>query len=232
MARRGPKGSPPASLLLAGVAAVSVFLLEGYGPQSPSAIEQAPAANSLVAITIDYPQEGSIFPPDITPPTFLWRDGAKGVTLWRIEVSFGDGTAAIHTTSQGAPPRIGWIDPDCVADTNAPPKLTPQMAAAHSWTPDPAMWQAIKRHSAARTATVTITGFRGDAPAEVVSRGKITLRTSPDAVGAPIFYRDVPLMPSELEKGVIKPLAAEAIPLVAWRVRNVGEPRSRVVLEN
>jgi tetratricopeptide (TPR) repeat protein len=39
-------------------------------------------------------------------------------------------------------------------------------------------------------------------------------------------------MPSELEKGVIKPLAAEAIPLVAWRVRNVGEPRSRVVMEN
>jgi tetratricopeptide (TPR) repeat protein len=39
-------------------------------------------------------------------------------------------------------------------------------------------------------------------------------------------------MPSELEKGVIKPLAAEAIPLVAWRVRNVGEARSRVVMEN
>jgi tetratricopeptide (TPR) repeat protein len=51
-------------------------------------------------------------------------------------------------------------------------------------------------------------------------------------VGAPIFYRDVPLMPSELEKGVIKPLAAEAIPLVAWRIRNVGEARSRVVMDN
>ena len=184
------------------------------------------------AITVDYPADGSIFPPEITPPTFLWRDGGKGVTLWRIDVSFGDGAAAIHTTSQGARPRIGWIDPDCVADTNAPPKLTPRMAAAHSWTPDPAMWQAIKRHSVARPATVTISGFRGDAPQEVVSRGKVTLRTSADAVGAPIFYRDVPLMPSELEKGVIKPLAAEAIPLVAWRVRNVGEPRSRVVMEN
>src|ERR1017187_7357431 len=184
------------------------------------------------AITVDYPEEGAIFPPEITPPTFLWRDGAKGVAIWRIDVSFGDGAAAVHTTSQGARPRIGWIDPDCVADTNAPPRLTPQMAAAHSWTPDPALWQAIKRHSVARPATVTITGFRGDAPDLAVSQGKVTLRTSPDAVGAPIFYRDVPLMPSELEKGVIKPLAAEAIPLVAWRVRSVGEPRSRVVLEN
>ena len=43
-------------------------------------------------------------------------------------------------------------------------------------------------------------------------------------MGAPIFYRDVPLMPSELEKGVIKPLAPSAVPLIAWRLRNVGEP--------
>jgi hypothetical protein len=39
-------------------------------------------------------------------------------------------------------------------------------------------------------------------------------------------------MPSELEKGVIKPLASEAIPLVAWRVRNVGEASSHVVMDN
>ena len=55
--------------------------------------------------------------------------------------------------------------------------------------------------------------------------------TSADPVGAPIFYRDVPLMPSETEKGVIKPLAAGAIPLIAWRVKSVSEPTSRVVME-
>jgi hypothetical protein len=51
-------------------------------------------------------------------------------------------------------------------------------------------------------------------------------------MGAPIFYRDVPLMPSEVEKGVIKPLAAQAVPLVAWRVRNEGEARSPAVMQN
>ena len=131
--------------------------------------------------------------------------------------------APIHATSKGERPRIGRIDPDCVADTNEPPRLTPELAAAHSWKPDPATWQAIKRHSAASAATVTITGFRGSAAGQAVSRGSVAIHTSRDPVGAPIFYRDVPLMPSELEKGVIKPLAAEAIPLVAWRVRNVGE---------
>ena len=168
----------------------------------------AGAPNPPAAITIDYPQEGSIFPPEITPPTFLWRDSAKGVALWRIDVSFGDGAAAIHATSKGERLRIGKIDPDCVADTNEPPKLTPELAAAHSWTPDPATWQAIKRHSVASAATVTITGFRGDGPASPsrVERSPFALPSDP--VGAPIFYRDVPLMPSELEKGVIKPLAA------------------------
>ena len=204
-----------------------------HGEQArESQAARPPLARAVAAITIDYPAEGSIFPPEITPPTFLWRDRGIGVTSWRIDVSFGNGQAAIHATSKGERLRIGRIDPDCVADTNEPPKLTPQLAAAHSWTPDPLTWQAVKRHSVSSAATVTVTGFRGEAADQAVSRGKVSIRTSSDAVGAPIFYRDVPLMPSELEKGVIKPLAAEAIPLVAWRVRNVGELRSRVVMEN
>jgi tetratricopeptide (TPR) repeat protein len=51
-------------------------------------------------------------------------------------------------------------------------------------------------------------------------------------LGAPIFYRDVPLMPTETEKGVIKPLAPIALPLVRWRLRDVGQAHSRVVMED
>jgi tetratricopeptide (TPR) repeat protein len=187
---------------------------------------------SPAAIVIDYPQEGSIFPPEITPPTVLWHDPANGVIAWRIDISLGPGVAPILAISKGPHLRIGNIDADCVAPTNEPPKLSPELAAAHSWTPDSATWRTIKRYSVDHTVTVTISGFRSDAANSAVSRGKVTLRTSSDPVGAPIFYRDVPLMPSELEKGVIKPLAAEAIPLVAWRVRNVGETSSRVVMDN
>jgi tetratricopeptide (TPR) repeat protein len=223
---------PPKVILLPGLLmALAAGASDGVeARQSPA--PRPPRSRVAAAITVDYPEDGSIFPPEITAPTFLWHDGAKGVTSWRIDVSFGNGPATIHATSKGERMRIGKIDPDCVADTNQPPTLPPQLAAAHSWTPDLGMWQAIKRHSVATAATVTIAGFRGDAPAQAVSRGKVAIRTSKDAVGAPIFYRDVPLMPSELEKGVIKPLAAEAVPLVAWRVRNVGEARSRVVMDN
>ena len=189
----------------------------------------AAAPGQRAGIKIDYPEDGSIFPPEITPPTFLWRDGAKDAGVWKIDITFGDGAAAIHATSRGERPRIGRIDPDCVAATNAPPRLTAEMAEAHAWTPDAATWQAIKRRSVAGAATVSVTGFRGDA---AVSAGKVSIRTSKDPVGAPIFYRDVPLMPGETERGAIKPLTAEALPLVAWRVRNVGQAESRVVMDN
>ena len=98
-------------------------------------------------LVVDYPEDGSIFPPEITPPTFLWRDSAGAAAEWRIDIAFADGSPAIHTTSAGERLRIGKIDPDCVADTNEPPKLTAQQAAAHTWIPSPAMWAAIKQHS-------------------------------------------------------------------------------------
>ena len=180
------------------------------------------AGSRPAPLVIDYPQDGSIFPPEITPPTFLWRDPAGAAASWRIDIAFADGSPAIHTTSAGERLRIGKIDPDCVADTNEPPKLTAQQAEAHTWIPSPAMWTAIKQHSI-DGATVVIRG--------PVSRASIRIRASRDPAGAPIFYRDVPLMPSEVERGVIKPLAAAAIPLVAWRLRNLAEPASRVVLD-
>ena len=151
------------------------------------------AGRPLAAITVEYPEDGSIFPPEITPPAFLWRDAGKGVTSWRIVVSFGAGAPPIQAASKGERLRIGKIDPECAADTNQPPRLTPQLAAAHSWTPDEATWQAIKRHSVASAATVTITGFRAGAPDEPVSRGKVAIRTSADAVGAPIAQGEIVL---------------------------------------
>jgi len=122
---------------------------------------------------------------------------------------------------------IGTIDPRCVAPTNEPPKLTTRQAAARIWTPDAETWTTIKKHS---RSTVTITGYRDGNPNAAVSRGQVTIRISADPVGAPIFYRDVPLMPSETEKGVIKPLAVKAVPLIAWRLRDVGETQSHLLM--
>lgn len=154
------------------------------------------AAGQPAPITIDYPEQGSIFPPEITPPAFLWRDPVEGAAVWRIEIKFAGG-APVRAQSRGERLPIGEIETRAVAETNQPPKWHPQIAAARSWTPDTQIWETIKKRSVKRPATVTITGYLGEKSKRAVSRGQITIQTSKDPVGAPIFYRDVPLMPSE-----------------------------------
>jgi tetratricopeptide (TPR) repeat protein len=188
-----------------------------------------PRPHSVAPITIDYPADGSIFPPELPPPAFLWRDADASATDWRIEVEFAGGAARIQVKSSGERMQLGEIDPRCVGAV--PPKLTPEQAAAHTWKPDPQTWAAIKSHSANGAATVTITGFADGRDTRAVSRGRISIRTSKDPVGAPIFYRDVPLIPSPTVKGVIKPLPTFAIGLIAWRLRNVGETQSKTVMQ-
>jgi tetratricopeptide (TPR) repeat protein len=186
----------------------------------------APAPR-LAPITVDYPADGSIFPPEFPAPAFSWRDTRSGATEWTIVLELA-GRSPLRIRTRGEKPRVGEIDPRAVAGTNKPPALTPQQAAARQWRPDAAVWEAVKQASVAAPAAITITGYRGISP---VSRGRIRLQTSTDPVGAPVFYRDVPLMPSETEKGVIKPLAGSAIPLIAWRLRSVSETRSRLLME-
>jgi len=86
---------------------VRALLLTGLGMAS------ACAQSGTAPIVIDYPAGGSVFPPDMAAPTFLWRDPAPGAVSWRIDVSFADGSAAIHVTAKGERMRIGEIDPRC-----------------------------------------------------------------------------------------------------------------------
>ncbi len=178
----------------------------------------------LLALTIDYPAERSLFPPDIAPPTFLWHD-TTSATAWRIEISFASGAPPIRLTSNGPRPTLGEIDPDCVSTSNEPPKVDPTQ---RSWKPSPATWETIKRHSKTAPASVTLTGFSASRP---VSKSSVRIQTSTDPVGAPIFYRDVPLMPSQTATGTIQPLAPYAVRLVKWRLRDISKPHSRVVME-
>jgi Flp pilus assembly protein TadD len=181
------------------------------------------------AITIDYPAGAAIFPPDFAAPTFLWRDDSAA-TRWVAEVSFPDGSPAIRIAARGERPRIGEIDSRAVGPTNELPKLTPQQASERTWLPEASLWETIKKSGAGRNLTVKFTGYAAARSSTALSSGRVTISISRDPVGAPIFYRDVPLMPSETEKGVIKPLSPRAVPLIAWRLRNVADAKSRVLM--
>ena len=230
---------PAAGLALLGTGLVAVFFLQlervsgadgltamAASRQADSEVKTARPAKSK--ITVDYPQEGAIFPPDMAAPTFLWRDAEASARSWHIDVSFADHGKAIHLTSPGEGMKIGAIDPLCVSTANKPPFLTAEQAAAHTWKPDPEAWAFIKKHSVKGPATVVMTGL--DEADRAVSEGRMTLTTSADPVAAPIFYRDVPLMPSEGAKHVVQPLAPSKMSLIAWRLRDIGKPESRLLM--
>jgi len=115
-------------------------------------------------MSIRYPLDQTLFPPEIAPPTFRWEDRSGGSDAWVVTITFQD--------DQG---RLSF---PCVQ---------------REWTPPDESWEAIKRRSLGRPATVTILGVNRLAPSRILSAASISISTSEDEVGAPIFYRDVNL---------------------------------------
>jgi tetratricopeptide (TPR) repeat protein len=207
----------------------SIFLVCGAGMSHFSGIDQGQAVSPVTKITVDYPLEGSIFPPEITPPTFLFHDSSESAKRWVVEVSFADHSNGIRVEAAGELMHVGESDPRA-GDAAI---LIPTLADARTWKPDSDTWAKIKRLSVKSPATITISGY-GDADANLpVSAGKVTITTSQDPVGAPIFYRNVPLMLSPPgAKGPITPLPQPALPLIKWELRDISKPESRVMMEN
>jgi tetratricopeptide (TPR) repeat protein len=203
--------------------------------QSPAAVIKAILAGitptgSYRPIVIDYPFEGSIFPPEIVTPRFLWHDDAEDAGLWLVDSSFDTGPHHIYALTGGRLPERR-IDPEAVSPTNEHYRPSDYDLSTRAWSPDEATWELIKANSVEAPATITIMGIdRNDL--KVLSRGTVRIATSRDAVGAPIFYRDVPLMPSITKKGQIKPLAPEALPLISWRLRDISKASAPVLLKD
>ncbi len=218
-----------------------VILAEGSELQSTASADQAKLIRRLLEsagketpvaeVTIDYPLDKSIFPPEIVSPTFLWHDKAEKADAWLIDVAFKKEGKHLYALVPGNPPPKGEIDPKCVLDSIAyePPAYR---LSARSWTPPGKVWAAVKKQTVETPASVTIFGFNGADPSTVLSRGRMSLKTSADRVGAPIFYRDVPLVPSKTRIGKIAPLAEGSLPLIKWRLKDISRPGSRVLLKD
>jgi len=138
-------------------------------------------------IHVTYPLEGALFPNDIVPPTFRWED-PSGVKQWRITFEFPDGGTVI------------------TGDSDTP-----------SWRPSKDQWDSIKKRSLEHDAHVAIHGVTGETRDKVLSKGKVSIRTSKDPVGSPIFYRDVPLPFKE---------ALEHLDTIRWRLGSVSSVES------
>ena len=179
-------------------------------------------------IKIDYPLDGSVFPPEITPPTFLWHDANESARHWVIEFSFAGESTTLRIDSPGELLQSGEVDPGAGPDL----PLTPEQVLTHTWKPDTATWEKIKHRSVNSPAHIAILGMASGSPGPV-SVGRVTISTSIDPVGAPIFYRDVPLrLPAPEENGPISPLPRSAIPLIKWQIRDIAQAKSHLLMTN
>jgi len=115
-------------------------------------------------ITIEYPLNETLFPPEMIPPVFRWKDGAPASRAWLVRIEFADGK-----------PRMYFL------------------TRRQQWTPRPEDWENIKHRSLEQEAQVVILGVGPGEPAMVLSQAKMSFRTSKDPVGAPLFYREVNL---------------------------------------
>jgi Flp pilus assembly protein TadD len=204
-------------------------------PPVPACLQPVPMdeTGAPAGITIDLPVNGTIYPPDLIPPQFAWRDANPASSVWRIQIVFADRSRPIEIWSAGEKMQVGPVDESLVG--YVPPTLTPEQAADHTWRPDPKIWETIKKHSVTRSAKVVITGFASRNAGDPVSRAEASISTAKEPVGAPVFYRDVPLIPPNPDteqRGVIKPLPDSVLPKIKWQLRYVNRTESKVMMTN
>jgi tetratricopeptide (TPR) repeat protein len=198
----------------------------------PEYLRAIPMYSTHPRLNIDVPLNGTVYPPDIIPPQFQWRDDNATATIWRVEIVFGDRAKPIRAWSSEKM-HLGPLDESLKG--YVPPTLTPEEAVAHVWRPDPKTWEEIKKHSVSAPATVIISGFASQKDKVPVSHQQATMQTSRDPVVAPLFYRDVPLIPPSPEtaqRGVIKPLPDSVLPKIKWELRYINETQPKTMMTN
>lgn len=119
---------------------------------------------SFYGISIEYPKEGTIFPPEFPAPEFLWGDSLNSQTRWHIRLQGNNGRELYRT-----------------------------IVRSTKWRPDSSAWMNIKSASRTDTIHLTIIGEQRNFNRYKYSLGRSCFSFSQDSVGGLIFYRAVPL---------------------------------------
>lgn len=119
---------------------------------------------SVQELSIIYPYDNTLFPPDIASPTFKWDDKTSAGN-WVLRFEFSD---------RGEPLEF--------------------QTTITEWKPEREIWESIKKKSLEKPVNVTIQGcVKRIVQNKIHSRSRFTFTTSKDSVGAPIFFRAVTL---------------------------------------
>ena len=165
---------------------------DGRGPGGDGANVASQGGIQSRQLKILYPLDGALFPPEIAAPTFRWEDAEEACNAWLIECRFQDGST-MDFRSRSA-----------------------------EWTPSEEQWETIKRHSLESEAAVTVLGVNDAARERILSRTSISISTSKDEVGAPVFYREVNLPFLDAVRDPTR---------IRWRFGTISSKQPPVVLE-
>jgi tetratricopeptide (TPR) repeat protein len=179
------------------VAAVAVIVVRRhYGASEFTAAVLAAYHQSpdIGGIRMVYPRDGTLFPPEIIPPVFRWEDPNSQAALWLVHVEPED----------GRPP---------VTD----------LTREKQWTPEAGDWERIKSATKDKEVRVLVIGVGRRPGRRVISAATLSIRTSKDEVGAPLFYREVNLPFVD---------AVKDPSLIRWRFGSIASrQRPPVILE-
>jgi tetratricopeptide (TPR) repeat protein len=145
-------------------------------------------------IEMSNPVDGAVFPPEIQPPLFKWNDTSGNSVNWNLFIDDSSGNNLYQTE-----------------------------LAKNSWRSDDKLWEQIKQVSKIHPVKITIIGepksiFKTNYPSVV-----ITIKTSTDSVGAPIFFRAVPLPFS---------YAVKHVDQIKWYMAGISDKSPRLMLSN
>jgi len=178
------------------VAIVAVLLIALYapGPRIEDILALYRDDAEYNSLAIRYPLNETLFPPEIAAPTFHWEDGSSKSDRWLLTIKFQDNEDGINILLDE--PR---------------------------WTPESDQWELIKKHSLEKQALVTIVGVNRRSRWKILSAGTISIKTSGDPVGAPLFYREVNLPFIDAVKDPTN---------IRWRFGDISSPQQPpIVLE-
>ncbi|MCL5278501.1 MAG: tetratricopeptide repeat protein [Planctomycetes bacterium] len=150
--------------VVAVAAGLVAFFLRGTHVDPQKVLDSLARATPPGRLVIEYPLEGTLFPPEISAPTFRWKDQGARSDLWLVSLEFADDGGRINDFTRQS-----------------------------EWRPEPATWEKVKSRSRRTPAVVTVIGVKRQTPAEALSVGRVAIQTSADEVGAPLFYREVNL---------------------------------------
>ena len=157
----------PAAGVIAGAVIIMVVMLIAPSQSRPDIDEILVAYQRLGrdgGLEISYPLNNTLFPPEIVPPMFCWEETPPRSDRWLVTIEFEDNHGRMNFLS-----------------------------SEREWSPDADTWNIIKKRSLEKAAEVTIIGIHSSKPGKILSANRVSISTSKDEVGAPLFYREVNL---------------------------------------